>query len=132
MRIYLTHCTGIKNDHIKGTDKQVHPYELYLSEPFQRFVKHCGEKNVKWAVFSDLYGIWYPEQTHPWYDKNPDTVTKDELDKLITNFDKDLKDFSEIWFYNNPSWFHRLYKTLVKRSSLSDRITLFSSLKNIV
>ena len=132
MRIYLTHCTGIKNDELKGTAKKVHPEELYLSVPFQRFATHCEKKNVKWAVFSDLYGIWFPDQTQPWYDKHPETVTKDELDKLISDFDKDLKDFSEIWFYNNPSWFHSLYKALLKRSSLSKRITTFSRLKEIV
>ena len=132
MRIYLTHCTGIKDDSLQFTGQSVGPDKLYTSIPIQRFINRCQEKKVQWAIFSDLYGIWFPQQTHPWYDKHPDTVTKNELDKLVSNFDADLKDFSEIWFYNNPSWFHRLYKTLVKRSSLSVRITLFSSLKNIV
>ena len=132
MRIYLTHCTGIKDDQLKSTGQAVSPDKLYTSIPIQRFINRCQEKKVQWAIFSDLYGIWHPYQKHPWYDKHPNTVTDEELQKLIRNFDEDLKDFSEIWFYNNPSWFHRLYKTLVKRSSLSDRITLFSSLKNIV
>jgi len=132
MRIYLTHCTGIKRDDLKNTGEQVHPEELYLSVPFQRFVRTCQENNVTWAVFSDLYGIWFPQQTRPWYDKHPDTVTSDELNKLIRNFDTDLKDFSEIWFYNNPSWFHKLYQMVLTKSSLSARITTFSKLKEIV
>ena len=132
MRIYLTHCTGIKNDELKGNGKKVHPEELYQSVPFQRFVNECEKKHVNWAVFSDLYGIWFPEQIHQWYDKHPDTVTNNEFDKLISNFDTDLMDFSEIWFYNNPSWFHSLYKAVLKKSSLNHKITTFSKLKEIV
>jgi hypothetical protein len=132
MRIYLTHCTGIKDDSLQFTGQSVGPDKLYTSIPIQRFINRCQKQNVKWAIFSDLYGIWHPHQKHTWYDKHPNTVTDEELQKLILNFDEDLKDFSEIWFYNNPSWFHSLYKMLAKRSTFSDRITLFSSLKYIV
>ena len=132
MRIYLTHCTGIKDDRLKVAGQSVCPDELYASIPLQRVVARCQKQKAQWAIFSDLYGIWHPHQKHRWYDKHPDTVTEEELQQLIRDFDKDLKDFSEIWFYNNPSWFHILYRTLVKSSSLSNRITLFSRLKEIV
>lgn len=132
MRIYLTHCTGIKDNRLKGTSKAVGPNDLYTSMPLQRFVRKCKEQKVQWAIFSDLYGVWHPHQHHPWYDKHPDTVTAHEMTQLVKDFDKELEDFSEIWFYNNPSWFHSLYKTLLKRSSLSNRITTFSRLKEIV
>jgi hypothetical protein len=132
MRIYLTHCTGIKDDRLKETGTAVAPNALYTSMPIQRFIARCHIKNVKWAIFSDLYGVWHPHQKHTWYDKHPDTVTEEEMKQLVRDFDEELQDFSEIWFYNNPSWFHRLYKMLVKRSSLSNRITLFSRLKEIV
>ena len=132
MRIYLTHCSGIKDDRLKGSRKTVAPYELYTSVPLQRFVLRCQKKKVQWAIFSDLYGVWHPYQNHLWYDKHPDTVTQEEMKQLVRDFDEELKDFSEIWFYNNPAWFHSLYKTLLKRSSLSKKITTFSRLKEIV
>ncbi len=132
MRIYLTHCTGIKDDRLKGNKKFVGPDLLYTSVPLQRFIKRCKTQQVQWAIFSDLYGIWFPNEKHPWYEKHPDTVTEQEMQQLVINFDDVLKDFSEIWFYNNPAWFHDLYKSLLKSSSLSNKITIFSKIKEIL
>jgi len=132
MRIYLTHCTGIKDEQLKSSGKTVAPEKLYSAIPHQRCVSKCKKEKVSWAIFSDLYGIWFSHQKHPWYDKHPDTVTENEINQLVNNFDEQLIDFSEIWFYMNPSWFHSLYKDLLKRSSLSNRIKMFSRLNEIV
>ena len=42
----------------------------------------CKEKKVEWAIFSDLYGIWFPSIKHEWYEKPPNTVTEEEFKKL--------------------------------------------------
>jgi len=131
MRIYITHCTGIKNNTLKKTGEKVTPDILYKSIPIQRFIKNCRKKKVKWAIFSDHYGIWFPHIKHQWYEKHPDDVKDYEFAALLNNFDENLNNFSEIWFYNNPAWMHGLYKRLLKRSSLSKKITIFSHLHEI-
>jgi len=132
MRIYLTHCTGIKDESLQNTKKKVLPDVLYRSAMLQRFAGRCREQGVKWAIFSDKHGIWFPEVEHSWYDKHPDSVSAEELKWLVENFDDNLNNFTEIWFYNNPAWFHRLYKTVLKQSALSKRIKLFSHLKEVI
>ena len=131
MRIYITHCTGIKEDSLKYSNRKVRPEQLYLSAHTQGFISRCKKANTQWAIFSDHYGIWFPEVKKPWYDKHPDTVTEQEFAELLSGFDENLKDFSEIWFYNNPSWFHPLCQQLISISSLNSRIKKFSHLKEI-
>ena len=132
MRIYLTHCTGMKDGQLKDTGKEVTPDYLYTSVPIQRFIRRCIEKKATWAIFSDLYGVWRSNKKHKWYEKSPDNITNQEFTNLLINFDQNLKDFSEIWFYNNPAWMHVLYKKLLKNSKLNGKIKLFSHLNEIV
>ncbi len=56
--------------------------------------------------------MWkYPEQ-HEWYEKNPDSVTERDFHELLEQFDRSLSTYNEIYFYNNPGRFHKLYKRL--------------------
>jgi hypothetical protein len=89
------------------------------------------EKKVRWAVFSDLYGVWFPDTKHEWYDKAPDHVTETGFRDLVADFDRKLHGFDEIWFYYNPSRFHSMYDRLITNSSLRDRITRFTHLGQI-
>lgn len=57
MRIYITHCSAKKDDMLKHTDKKVTPDKLHTATPTQRFMNKCKEKQFKWAIFSDLYGV---------------------------------------------------------------------------
>ena len=132
MRIYLTHCTGIKDNKLKETGIEVTPDSLYTSVPIQRFIKKCIAKKVNWAIFSDLYGVWFSNKKHKWYEKPPDDVTDKEFNDLLNNFDQNLKKYTEIWFYNNPSRMHALYKNLIQRSKLNGKIKSFSHLNEIV
>jgi len=34
-------------------------------------MNRCKEKRVEWAIFSNLYGVWFPNVEHEWYEKNP-------------------------------------------------------------
>lgn len=86
----------------------------------------CKEKGVKWAIFSDKYGVWFPEEKHAWYEKDPDTVSDQEFKQLTRNFEERLADFDEIWFYHNPGRFHPLYERLLNEVKVKGRIILFT------
>jgi hypothetical protein len=106
-RIYITHCSHKKDDRYKGTGEAVSPDSLYTATLTQRFLTRCKARGVRWAIFSDLYGVWFPEVRHQWYNKDPSKVTEAELAKLIRDFDDTLASYSEIFFYYNPGRFHR-------------------------
>jgi len=132
MRIYITHCSAKKDYSLKNSGVKVTPDKLYTATPIQRFMRKCKKKNVNWTIFSDLYGIWFPNIKHKWYEKDPDTVTEQEFKNLVNDFDKKLQDYDEIWFYYNPGRFHHLYKRLLQETKLKDRIKLFTHLRKIV
>ena len=60
LRVYLTHCSAKKDDALKNTSKKVTPDKFYTASPTRRFMNKCKEKSVDWAIFSDLYGVWFP------------------------------------------------------------------------
>ncbi|MCW4046861.1 MAG: hypothetical protein NWE99_04785 [Candidatus Bathyarchaeota archaeon] len=126
MRIYITHCCAKKDDTLKNSGKKVTPDELYTATPTKRFMEECKRKKVKWAIFSDKYGVWFPEEKHEWYEKDPDAVTPEEYKHLIENFEQKLGKYDEIWFYYNPGRFHPLYGKLLKEVKIKDKITLFT------
>ena len=113
-RIYFTHCTSKKDDSLKDTGIEVSPDELYVGKKIQGFIKQCKSKNVEWAIFSDKYGIWFPQVKHVWYEKSPNEVTDNEFRELVAESYERLKPFDEIYFYANyrSPRFHHLYKEL--------------------
>ena len=121
-RIFVTHCSAKKEDHYKGTKEAVTPDLLYISRPIQRFMNRCKAEGVRWAIFSDLYGVWFPEVGHEWYEKAPNTVTEAEFSSLLRDFDEKLGPYSEILFYHNPGRFHPLYARLLEHSQLRERV----------
>ncbi|MGB2697922.1 MAG: hypothetical protein WBD28_08730 [Candidatus Zixiibacteriota bacterium] len=132
MRIYITHCSGKKDDSLKHTGKKVTPDKLYTGSTTQPFMNRCKEKQVKWAIFSDLYGVWFPNVEHEWYDKHPDTVTEQEFENLVDDFDQKLREYDEIWFYYKPRRFHRLYEKLLQGTNLKDKVKRFTCIDEIV
>jgi hypothetical protein len=130
-KIYITHCSAKKDAALENSKVKVTPDKLYTATPTQRFINECKNKKVSWAIFSDKYGVWFPDSLHEWYEKNPNKVTKAELDQLVSEFNKSLDQFDEICFYYNPGRFHRLYKKLLKKSELKGKIKLFTHLNEI-
>lgn len=126
MRIYVTHCSAKKNDSLKDTGKGVSPDILYTATPLQRFMKRCKDKKVMWAIFSDKYGVWFPNVRHEWYEKSPDTVSEHEFWMLVKDFEEKLGEYDEVCFYRNPGRFHRLYCRLLKEVKVKGKIILFS------
>jgi hypothetical protein len=124
--IYLTHCSAKKDDSLQGSGRKVTPDKLYTATPTQRFIQKCKEEEVNWAIFSDKHGVWFPDEKHEWYDKNPDFITGEEFERLRKNFDDRLQEYDKILFYHNPGRFHDLYERLLREVELSDRVELFS------
>jgi hypothetical protein len=120
--VYVTHCSREKDERYKATKEAVTPDLLYTSKRIRRFMDQCKTKHVRWAIFSDLYGVWFPEVKHEWYEKAPDDVTEAEFSALLWDFDEKLNPYSEIFFYYNPSRFHRQYARLLNCSGLAARV----------
>lgn len=132
MRIYITHCSAKKSQSLKGTSTKVTPDQLYTVAPIQRFMKKCRSRRVRWAIFSDKYGIWFPNEKHEWYEKDPDTVTEHEFKNLVKSFEERLAGYDEIWFYHNPGRFHPLYARLLKDVKVKAKIALFTHKNQII
>jgi len=125
MRIYLTHCTAKKDNRLKHTDEKVTPDRLYQGKFVGAFMRTCKQRGVEWAIFSDLYGVWFPHVKHEWYEKRPGSVTDSEFWGLVKDFDEKLAQYDKICFYRNPGRFDSLYERLLTETRLRDRITLF-------
>ncbi len=95
-------------------------------------MKTCKKRHVRWAILSDLYGVWFPHVKHEWYEKSPDSVTPEEFRALLCDFDWKLKRYKEIWFYYHPGRFHSLYKRLLRITRLRRRVIRFIHLHQIV
>ena len=131
MKIYITHCSAKKEESLKNSNEEVYPLKLYTATPIKRFMNKCQEKQVKWAIFSDLYGVWFPNEKHIWYEKSPNKISKEELKFLLENFYQRLSAYDEIWFYCNPGRFHKLYKRILNQTKLKNRIKKFTHLTEI-
>lgn len=131
MRIYVSHCSAKKSESAKLSGRKVTPDRLYTSRRIQGFMRACKRSAVKWAIFSDLYGVWFPHTKHAWYEKAPDDVNEQEFKRLVRGFDRDLKAYDEIWFYHHPARFHWLYRRLLNESKQRHRIRLFTRVAQI-
>ena len=134
-RIYITYCAAKKDDSLKGTGRQVTPDLLYTAAPTQWFMRRCKERGVRWAIFSDRYGVWFSNEPREWYGDDvgdPSRVTEPRFRELVKNLDERLQDFDEIYFYYNPGRFHPLYKRLLRETALKDRIVRITHLWDIV
>jgi hypothetical protein len=106
--IYITHCSAKKNSIDKGT-----PDQLYASVKITRFISRCKQSGVNWAIFSDKYGLVFPDQVIENYEKHPSKVTNDEFEKLAEDAFNKLKKYDVVYFYFNPGRFHKLYRKLI-------------------
>jgi hypothetical protein len=131
MRIYLTHCSKEKSLKAKETGEEMTPDQLYTDPGIQQFMQQCMKLNVNWAILSDYFGIFLPEERHEYYEKKPDTVTKDEEHVILKEFERKMYVFDEIWFFIRPATFHPFYEKVLKNNSLSGRVKIFEDLNLI-
>ncbi len=132
MRAYLTHCSAQKNHSLQDSGEKVTPDRLYTAASTQAFMSRCKERRVDWAILSDLYGVWFFDVEHEWYEKHPDTVTDQEFGEILNDFDQKLKNYDEIWFYFNSECFHSFYQEILRRTELKDRVRQFTDIEEIV
>jgi hypothetical protein len=130
-RIYLTHCSKEKDLALKTLGRVAAPDVLYTNPGIQQFMVRCKEAGVSWAVLSDLYGVFQADEQYGWYEKHPDTVTQQEEDWIIQEFDRKLASYDEIWFYIRSDTFHPFYARVLKRTRLAERVRTFEDLEAI-
>ncbi len=125
--LYVTYCAKHKNDFLKGMNVKVKPDQLYISSRIVEFVNYCKQRKVDWAIFSDLYGLWFPNKKHEWYEMPPDFVTADDLILLLKDFLKRTKRYDIIYFYHPAKWpLHPVYQKVIEAS---DKVKLISILE---
>jgi hypothetical protein len=133
-RIYITYCSQRKDDSLKGSGRRVGPDVLYTSRRVQAFIRECRRHGVAWAIFSDHYGVWFPEEKREWYGDDvgdPDRLTDEKFRELVKDFDTKLAHYDRIFFYYNPGRFHRVYRRLLRETALRDKIELITSVYHI-
>ncbi len=101
---------------MKRSGEKVSPDKLYTGVKISRFINRCKKLNVNWAIFSDLYGIWFPNEKHRYYEKHPSKVTDNEFTTLLQASKEKLKNYETVYFYGNHKshYFHGLYKKLIQ------------------
>jgi len=134
MVIYVTYCSKSKDSSLRNKKVTVYPFQLYKGKKrIEPFMNACMSSMVNWAILSDKYGIWFPNEKHKWYDKSPNQVTQDELNELMEEFDTKLCMFDEIRFYHKGGRpLHKLYRGILENSRLNDRIKIVNSIKKIM
>ncbi len=132
MRIYLTHCSKEKSAAAKASGLLLPPDGLYTDEGIQMFMQMCKKKGVDWAILSDHYGVFFPNEKHVYYEKPPDSVTPQAEAIIIAQFNERLAGYDEIWFYVRPDTFHPFYKRVMIESELAARIHFFQNTGEIV
>lgn len=131
MRVYLTHCSAEKDPQLKDTGVTVTPDRLYTNPQTQQFMERCKQRNVRWAILSDRYGIYQSSDCHAWYEKHPDTVTPQEEDAIIQDFNRKLDCYDEIYFFVTAESFHPFYERILKKTILAARIQSFQDINGI-
>jgi hypothetical protein len=117
-QVFFTFCSAKKNDYLAQSGEEVTPDVLYTSQRVQSFIARCKAKRVRWAIFSDEYGVWFPEMKHKWYERSPDDALP-VFPRLLADFDQKMKDFDVIHFCPGAGGprIHRLYRKLVQQLS---------------
>ena len=62
MKLNVTYCSGNKVPGVHSPDT------LYISNRISAFIEKCKIIDSKWAIFSALYGFFFPEEEKPNYD----------------------------------------------------------------
>jgi len=131
MRIYLTHCSKEKSATAKASGLPLPPDELYTEDGIQVFMNACKSRGADWAILSDNYGVFFPNEKHAYYEKPPASITPEEEAVIIAQFNERLAGYDEIWFYVRPATFHPFYERVLKASALADRVRLFEKIGEI-
>jgi len=131
VRIYLTHCSKDKSQLAKKSREKMTPDQLYTDPGLQAFIHRCREVNSHWAILSDFYGVFFPDEQHEYYEKPPSDVTPEEEQAITENFQARLSIFDEIGFYVRKDTFHPFYERVIRNGPLAERIIMIYDLESI-
>lgn len=115
-RIYLTHCSREKDAELEKSREKTTPDRLYTSESLLRFIQYCRNRGLAWAIFSDKYGVVFPDEQIAWYSKPPAEVTEEEFETLLQSFNTRLAGYDEIFFLHRQGETHPLFERVVELS----------------
>ena len=115
-RIWVTHCSKDKAQSCEISGEAVTPDVLYTSPGLQAFIRYCQAHGYSWAIFSDNYGVVFPDEKIRWYNKPPSTVTAEEFDILVESFTTRLGGYDEICFHHRPGETHPIFERVVERA----------------
>lgn len=62
--LWLTHCALGKNE----VEAEI-PEKLYKSERISEFIQQCSRKELKWAILSAKYGLFFADEKRPTYNR---------------------------------------------------------------
>lgn len=131
MRIYLTHCSREKLPAAKRDGLEYPPDELYTDPGLQAFIARCRERGQAWAILSDRYGVFFPQEKHPYYEKPPADVTAAEEAEITRGFHAQLSEYDQIWFFTRSETFHSFYERVARNGALAGRVVVFDNLERI-
>jgi hypothetical protein len=132
MQIYLTHCSKVKSLFAKESGEKMTPDQLYTDPEVQAFIRRCREVNSSWAILSDFYGVFFPNEQHEYYEKPPSDVTPEEEKAITKNFHTRLNTFGEIRFYVRKETIHPFYERIIRNGPLAERVILIYDLASII
>jgi len=80
-RLMLIGCSKTKNDcpYNNQTGGRVVPQQLYGSALFNKRVDYAEDNNLRWAVLSAKYGVWFPHIGLKPYDQTFADMTPAEI-----------------------------------------------------
>jgi hypothetical protein len=113
-KIYITHCSRDKDDELERSGAAVTPDRLYTSPTLLNFISYCKTNGLDWAIFSDHYGVVFPQETITWYSKPPSEVTEEEFTGLLQSFVTRLAGYEEIHFLHRQGETHPLFQRVVE------------------
>jgi hypothetical protein len=113
--LWTTRCSRTKNGVHCGT-----PKELYTSPVNRYFYRRMEERDLRYGVLSDKYGLHFDDEKLPCYDIHPSILSqhdKEWLGQLIR--DKALaQGFTQIIFYSPSPLMSAPYFEMLHHSSL--------------
>ncbi len=131
MTVFLTHCSKEKSETAKSTGEKLPPDKLYTDPGLLAFIQRCQQTGSRWAILSDKYGIFFPWESHEYYEKPPAAVTQEEEEAITADFHTRLAEFGEIYFYIRSETFHPFYQRVILNGPLAERVVFFEDLGQI-
>ncbi len=131
MIIYLTHCSKDKSLQAKESGGRLPPDKLYTDPGLLAFIQRCRQTESHWAILSDKFGVFFPWESHEYYEKPPASVTQDEENAIMNDLHTRLSEYGEIRFFIRRETFHPFYERVLMKGELAGRVIFFEDLEQI-